>query len=488
MKEDVGNVPVWVKIHVVPMTAFSEDGLSAIATKLGTPLILDSYTSDICIQSWGRSSYAKTLIEIQADVDMSGNLLGVHVTKVFGHVQDECLKNIGSGVVKNLKKPSQTPRGILVGPKVGFKLAKQVYRTISKKPNANTSRNKKKHVEPTKEVSNSTPFDVLNSVENDVDLGTNGGTSNLASKKANSSGSFFWNVESSITSTTPIVEKIDKTKRLIIDRKVTLVDDEGKPFIKRLILRVIMIETYENADYEYDPYNDDMYKGQEISDKIQSLCDNLDIKVRGRFACAEYEAWFLESKRERGRGVKEKESVFIDDSTKVNHHVDEVFAGNIAPITTNANNVKTDNVNMETPLESNKGYDEKSNGDTSKKSVNFRTLITPARNGADVVVLLESIRVVSERFANSAYGFFLGKRVAWPVAANYVRNTWSKYGLVKSMLNSSNGLFFFQFSFKDGLDVILENGPLFIRNNPLIVRKWDLDVNLLKEDVGNVPV
>ncbi|GKB80780.1 hypothetical protein Tco_0947675 [Tanacetum coccineum] len=142
---------------------------------------------------------------------------------------DKCPKNIDSGVAKNLKKPSQAPRGVPVGPKVGFKPAKQVYRPVSKKTNANTSENKKKDVEPTKEVSNSNPFDVLNSVENDVDLGTNGGTSNLASKKANSSGSSFWNVGSRSTSTTPIVEEIDKIERLIIDGKFTLVGDEGKP-------------------------------------------------------------------------------------------------------------------------------------------------------------------------------------------------------------------------------------------------------------------
>ncbi|GJY45976.1 hypothetical protein Tco_0435039 [Tanacetum coccineum] len=39
-------------------------------------------------------------------------------------------------------------------------------------------------------------------------------------------------------------------------------------------------ETYVNDDY--DPYDDDMYEGQNIPDNIQSICDNLDIKVRGR--------------------------------------------------------------------------------------------------------------------------------------------------------------------------------------------------------------
>ncbi|GJR49217.1 putative RNA-directed DNA polymerase [Tanacetum coccineum] len=206
LKEDVGNVPVWVKLHGVPVTAFREDGLS-------------------------RSRYARALIEVRANVKLKDNIVvampklvgegfymcNVRVEyewkpprcaccKVFGHVQDECPKNIDSDVVKNMKKPNQTPRGVPVTPKVGFKPAKQVYR----------------------QVSNSNPFNVLNSVENDVDLGTNGGTSNLASQKVNSSGSSFWNVKSNSTSTTLIIENINKMERLIIDGKVILVDYEGK--------------------------------------------------------------------------------------------------------------------------------------------------------------------------------------------------------------------------------------------------------------------
>nr|GEY14587.1 hypothetical protein [Tanacetum cinerariifolium] len=145
---------------------------------------------------------------------------------------DECPKNIGSDVVKNLKKPSQVPRGVLIIYKVRFKPVKQVYRPLSKNKNVNTSGNKKKDVESVKEFSNPNPFDMLNSVENDVDLGTNGGTSNLASKEANSSRSSFWNVRSSTISTNPIAEKVDKLEKIIIDEKITLVDDEGKPLKK----------------------------------------------------------------------------------------------------------------------------------------------------------------------------------------------------------------------------------------------------------------
>ncbi|GJS75439.1 integrase, catalytic region, zinc finger, CCHC-type containing protein [Tanacetum coccineum] len=189
---------VWVKLHGVPVTAFSKDGLSAIATKLA-------------------------MIELRADVELKDNIVvampkitgeGYYTCnirieyewkpsrcaccKVFGHVQKECPKNIGAGEIKNLKKPSQTPKGIKVGQKVGFNHTKQVFQPVSKKPTSNGG-NKKKYMEPTKETS--TP------------------------------------------STTPTIEKIDRIGKLIIDWKVTLLDDEGKPLEK-----VISSGDYDSED------------------------------------------------------------------------------------------------------------------------------------------------------------------------------------------------------------------------------------------------
>ncbi|GJY45875.1 hypothetical protein Tco_0434938 [Tanacetum coccineum] len=69
------DVVILVKLHGVPVTDFSEDGLSAIDTKLSTPLMLDSYTSDMCMQSWGRSSYARAMIKLRADVELKDNIL-----------------------------------------------------------------------------------------------------------------------------------------------------------------------------------------------------------------------------------------------------------------------------------------------------------------------------------------------------------------------------------------------------------------------------
>ncbi|GJZ62717.1 hypothetical protein Tco_0618854 [Tanacetum coccineum] len=38
-------------------------------------------------------------------------------------------------------------------------------------------------------------------------------------------------------------------------------------------------DSYENGDYDKDSYDDDMYEGQDLPDKLQEICDNLDIRV-----------------------------------------------------------------------------------------------------------------------------------------------------------------------------------------------------------------
>ncbi|GJQ92635.1 hypothetical protein Tco_0003774 [Tanacetum coccineum] len=74
-KDEIKRVPVWVKMHHVPIVAYSEIGLSLISTQIGKPIMLDSYTSNMCLHSWGRSVYARALIEIAADVELVKSLV-----------------------------------------------------------------------------------------------------------------------------------------------------------------------------------------------------------------------------------------------------------------------------------------------------------------------------------------------------------------------------------------------------------------------------
>nr|GEY74885.1 hypothetical protein [Tanacetum cinerariifolium] len=77
-------IHVWVKFHDIPITAFIDDGLSAIATKLDTLLMmLDSYTSTMCTNSWGSPSYVRAMVELRADVELKDTLV-VLVPKFVG--------------------------------------------------------------------------------------------------------------------------------------------------------------------------------------------------------------------------------------------------------------------------------------------------------------------------------------------------------------------------------------------------------------------
>ncbi|GJR73791.1 reverse transcriptase domain-containing protein [Tanacetum coccineum] len=66
-KGEVNNVPVWVKLFTVPVLAYSGDGLSLIATQIGKPIMLDAFTSSMCVDLWGRISFARALIKVCAD-------------------------------------------------------------------------------------------------------------------------------------------------------------------------------------------------------------------------------------------------------------------------------------------------------------------------------------------------------------------------------------------------------------------------------------
>ncbi|GJZ49189.1 ribonuclease H-like domain-containing protein [Tanacetum coccineum] len=116
------------------------------------------------------------------------------------------------------------------------------------------------------------------------------------------------------TSTTPIMDKIGKFENLIIDGQAIIVDETGNPlkeveypddldsedevasvgndmtrfmaservgFGTQSLLEQLR-DSYGNGDYDEDPYDDDMYEGQDLPAEIQTICNNLDIRVRGR--------------------------------------------------------------------------------------------------------------------------------------------------------------------------------------------------------------
>ncbi|GJR73600.1 hypothetical protein Tco_0085965 [Tanacetum coccineum] len=85
-KDDITSIPIWVKMHNVPIVAYSEIGLILITSTIGKPIMLDKYTSNMCINSWGRNSYAKALIEVSAKTALlNSNVVAIPLPNGMGH-------------------------------------------------------------------------------------------------------------------------------------------------------------------------------------------------------------------------------------------------------------------------------------------------------------------------------------------------------------------------------------------------------------------
>ncbi|GJX80702.1 zinc knuckle CX2CX4HX4C containing protein [Tanacetum coccineum] len=76
-KDELTYIPVWVKIHDVPIQVFSEDGLSIIASQIGVPLIEGS---GFTIES--------------VNIEYEWKPPCCDPCKIFGHVHDHCPKKV----------------------------------------------------------------------------------------------------------------------------------------------------------------------------------------------------------------------------------------------------------------------------------------------------------------------------------------------------------------------------------------------------------
>ncbi|GJY30317.1 zinc knuckle CX2CX4HX4C containing protein [Tanacetum coccineum] len=128
-KEELTCIPVWVKLHDVSIQVFLKDGISLITTQIGKPVMIDSFTSSMCIDSWGHSSFARCLIEVKVDVALKDSVtIGIPLLdgegftkemvqvdyewkprfcdhcKIFGHVYYQCPKNVtGISILDKMK-------------------------------------------------------------------------------------------------------------------------------------------------------------------------------------------------------------------------------------------------------------------------------------------------------------------------------------------------------------------------------------------------
>ncbi|GKB66160.1 zinc knuckle CX2CX4HX4C containing protein, partial [Tanacetum coccineum] len=159
VKDTITSVPVWVKIHKVPIVVYSEVGLSLITSQLGHPIMLDAYTSTMCQKSWGRNSYARVLVEVSSlntlkeslvvaipylngkghsletvDVEYEWKPPRCETCKVFNHNDNDCPKREkrvdqskevdGEGFIQVIRKNGRGKQNSMPRQVAGIKLTK----------------------------------------------------------------------------------------------------------------------------------------------------------------------------------------------------------------------------------------------------------------------------------------------------------------------------------------------------------------------------
>ncbi|GKB06517.1 hypothetical protein Tco_0834750, partial [Tanacetum coccineum] len=127
---------------------------------------------------------------------------------------------------------------------------------------------------------------------NDVEFGTNGGTTNLVNSEATSSGSSFMKIDNDgeFASTTPIVPtgivESDSEVEVVFDETANLrISTSGKDGSDKGYGTNSLLEQWRDSypdNDDYEPYDDDMYENYDLFEHMQSICDDIDITVRGR--------------------------------------------------------------------------------------------------------------------------------------------------------------------------------------------------------------
>ncbi|GKB91941.1 reverse transcriptase domain-containing protein [Tanacetum coccineum] len=180
-KEKVSNVPLWVKMHNVPIVAYSKVGLDLISAKVGRLTRLDAHTNFICLNSWGRSDYARALMEVSTDKPLVDSVdidipredgkgyttVNVRIEfewqpprcgtcKIFDHLESVCpMKRVaGPSKKSDMQADVKKDKRYIKGYRVNIPKSKLVYRAVVKpQGDNNVASNMEQSLDTTKKPS-----------------------------------------------------------------------------------------------------------------------------------------------------------------------------------------------------------------------------------------------------------------------------------------------------------------------------------------------
>ncbi|KAG5552180.1 hypothetical protein RHGRI_010315 [Rhododendron griersonianum] len=113
----------------------------------------------------------------------------------------------------------------------------------------------------------------------------------------------------------------------------------------------------------------------------------------------------------------------------------------------------------------------------------------PQIRGSRLVVCppIEVEECGAERWSDCLVGYFLDKKVSFHLVDNIVKRIWKKFGIYEVMANDQ-GFFFFKFGDEGVLQKVMEGGPWHIAGKLMILKKWQPQMVLQKEQLSSIPI
>ncbi|GJR98189.1 RNA-directed DNA polymerase, eukaryota, reverse transcriptase zinc-binding domain protein [Tanacetum coccineum] len=109
-------------------------------------------------------------------------------------------------------------------------------------------------------------------------------------------------------------------------------------------------------------------------------------------------------------------------------------------------------------------------------------------NGIEIVVFDDvMIAEGSKKWERTLCAYFVGYSMAVSELKYNLRKMWSRYGF-KDIVDYNNGVYFMKFNNENGLQNVVNNGPWMVKNKPLIVQKWDINMCLDKTEPETIPL
>ncbi|GKC94928.1 zinc knuckle CX2CX4HX4C containing protein [Tanacetum coccineum] len=122
-KAKPNKLPVWVKINNVHMEAWSVKGISALASSLGKPIIMDDMTARMYAKGEGRLSFARVLIEIEAGKELKKEIEVVYKGNLFK--EKEVQENVNEKTMNNAMNNADRPFTVVQNRRMNYERGKE---------------------------------------------------------------------------------------------------------------------------------------------------------------------------------------------------------------------------------------------------------------------------------------------------------------------------------------------------------------------------